>query len=307
MRKHSSRGFTLVELLVVIGIIALLISILLPALSRARRAAAAVACASNMRQIGTALIMYADNNRGTLPVGSFYIDPSPVGYGAGVEQWMCLTWDRMIAPYLGADIPNSSRPDWPMTQRINVLVCPEDSGERGVDWFPHPRSYALNANKHEDLGTSAGQSAAAALKDPQWVYGIADRGFSGPLGGNGAYPLCFKITKFKNSVEMIAAVEFTPQRGVSMRSGLGHAQTATVDNIFDQWVPVWWDALDWGTFSEEAYTFRAMGSPGAHNDKYNYLFLDGHVELLRPEETVSPAIRVWTPDKYWVSHPLPWN
>src|ERR1700683_2698299 len=65
--SRRKRGFTLVELLVVIGIIALLISILLPALSKAMRAANVIACASNMRQLGQYMFMYANDNKGTLP------------------------------------------------------------------------------------------------------------------------------------------------------------------------------------------------------------------------------------------------
>jgi type II secretory pathway pseudopilin PulG len=67
MKRRRFAAFTLVELLVVIGIIAVLIAILLPTLSAARRSASRTACLSNMRQLATGLFMYAAENKGSFP------------------------------------------------------------------------------------------------------------------------------------------------------------------------------------------------------------------------------------------------
>ena len=83
-RVHESRGFTLVELLVVIGIIALLISILLPSLNKAREMSNRIKCASNLRQIGQALLLYAQENRGNYP-RTYYL-PNATVSGSNMDM-----------------------------------------------------------------------------------------------------------------------------------------------------------------------------------------------------------------------------
>jgi prepilin-type N-terminal cleavage/methylation domain-containing protein/prepilin-type processing-associated H-X9-DG protein len=90
-RSTSShkRGFTLVELLVVIGIIALLISILLPALSKARKNATKVKCMNNLRSIGQIFNVYANSNRQWFPCG---LSPVRDDGGNGIN-WL---WDYPV-------------------------------------------------------------------------------------------------------------------------------------------------------------------------------------------------------------------
>src|SRR5690606_21809380 len=85
--RHRS-GFTLVELLVVIGIIALLIGILLPALSRASRSAKATACLSNLRQVNLALLAFATEHKGRLP---------QIGTETGVDVFNIVGVNKNVA------------------------------------------------------------------------------------------------------------------------------------------------------------------------------------------------------------------
>ncbi len=100
MRCRRAPAFTLVELLVVIGIIALLISILLPALSKARESANKIKCLSGLHSMGQLLHLYADGYKGKVPIG--YAGSKHAGYmvwQSGSFQVMGVLWE---AGYLTA-------------------------------------------------------------------------------------------------------------------------------------------------------------------------------------------------------------
>src|SRR5687767_12767763 len=97
LRPHR-KGFTLVELLVVIGIIALLISILMPSLARARASAISVDCQARMRTIGQAMQMYAAQFKGMLPASTNWVPDSAATSGYNVKRAANLLSEMLGSP-----------------------------------------------------------------------------------------------------------------------------------------------------------------------------------------------------------------
>lgn len=137
MRHFGRRGFSLVELLIVIGIILLLLAILLPALNAAREHAKRVNCMSNMRQLTAAWLMYANDNRGRFCSSEIQdvtvTGVSSINGGAPVRNGFFWSW---IAD--GEDHHDFTRGMlWPYLKSTGVYLCPNDP-------FPPNTIYALN-------------------------------------------------------------------------------------------------------------------------------------------------------------------
>ena len=109
-------AFTLIELLVVIAMIALLVSILLPTLGRAKSLAARVVCASNLKQIDLAMSMYLMANRDTYPCAQDPVSTSPYYW-----LWMGRGWRQFVEPYLNTEVTQNNP---------SVLWCPQDPSEK---------------------------------------------------------------------------------------------------------------------------------------------------------------------------------
>lgn len=115
------RGFTLIELLVVVAIIAVLVAMLLPALSSARESAKQVVCQSNLRQIATGFMLYANDNNGSLPL---MYDLSWHHCWYGFNKKSCYLYPY-LQTYLIGRVSGSNK---------SKFACPDVNPEDGVDY-----------------------------------------------------------------------------------------------------------------------------------------------------------------------------
>ena len=145
--KTPQFGFSLIELLVVISIVAILLSILMPALGRAKSMAMWLKCTNNLKQINLAIHLYLQASEQTYPCAQ---DPFPGDY----FFWMGI-WGSFVEPYLGIKI-TSSRP--------SIMSCPENRTSFG---FSYAYSMAFYHSPAQiDTMSSVGHTFMPVLVEP---------------------------------------------------------------------------------------------------------------------------------------------
>lgn len=184
--KTGKKAFTLVELLVVISIIALLLAVLIPALSRAKLIAERVICATHIKDISTAFLTYASlENNGKLPIGAMGVDPNlgDTPYFDG-SKWSSLNY--------------ITQPTWlALTKYVKdtrTMICPgfaktkdckNDPLFKGEPWVPtgstwKPPAYKIGYNYHGGHFAEkwAPDSRDVILKVKAWTspYRVTDKG-----------------------------------------------------------------------------------------------------------------------------------
>jgi prepilin-type N-terminal cleavage/methylation domain-containing protein/prepilin-type processing-associated H-X9-DG protein len=169
MYRKTNRGFTLIELLVVIAVIAILMAILMPALNRAREQGQRAVCLGNLKQLGLAGIMYADENNQRLVNVAGGIDRNK---GALSEDpWVGRCWAGDYQT--GGQLPERQQEDeirdgalWTYVKEIKLFACPTGTrGELvtyaamdGANGLHRTGTFVNNGHYIDDVGTRIGKT-----------------------------------------------------------------------------------------------------------------------------------------------------
>lgn len=247
LARSPVHAFTLVELLVVIGIIALLISVLLPALNTARRQANLVKCQSNMRQIGVAMQLYAGQFGDHLPATYYFPQRYTIG-GASYESSNVgvFWWQRLMIQKLlpGAEVGSDGGK--------SVAICPSNDN-------PY-QPFVANPGEDRLFRTSYGINRWASIKDGDAFTNTLADGFD-DLTKTTLYP----GHRWPRRSQMKSPGEFVIVSELRWGYTLGYLTPNTVTST-----PA-------GPAVEGEWDWRRHASSKDKFGKLNVLFLDGHV------------------------------
>ena len=271
-------GFTLVELLVVIGIIALLISILLPSLNRARESAKSVQCLSNLRQIGTGYLMYTQANDQWLPYARYPDFEQPlVRDAANPANNRVVLWYQAISPYLGGLKEPIEMLD---SEYAEVLkACPSFARDPNVEEY-RP-GYGQNFKMWLGLTDAApirGSETTLASKPLKDWYNTGIN----PTAGNPTSVGTLKLTQLPESTNRILNGDSVNNLLAAWKYEGGIPAPYQYDFARDTANPLYWDSSDPIRHGGTVQDCDPLNPKGAA--KANYVFGDGHAQSLTYEQ-----------------------